>query len=279
VTRHATTEAAMAPSPHGDRPSPPESYQRHFVPVIGLPLAIDLVEAAALGRGERVVDMACGTGVVTRLAAERVGPGGAVTGVDVNPGMLAVARSVAADGATIEWHEADAATTGLPDAAYDVALCQLGLQFFADRTAALRELRRLLVPGGRIAVNVAGPAPPMFEILEHALADHISPDAARFVATVFSISEPSQLEQLLDRAGFDAIAVERRTRRLRLGTPAEFLSQYVSGTPLAPAFAAADERAREALAHEVVARWAPFVGDDGSMVMQFDVPLAVARSG
>jgi ubiquinone/menaquinone biosynthesis C-methylase UbiE len=274
MTRHLAPAPTLA---HYGGP-PPRNYQRYFVPAIGLPLAAELVEAAALHTGERVVDVACGTGIVARLAAEQVGSGGAVTGVDVNPGMLAVARSVPAAGAAIDWHEADAAATGLPDAASDVALCQLGLQFFADRPAALWELRRLLKPGGRIVVSVAGPASPMFEVLERALADHVSPEAAGFVATVFSLSESSELERLLDGAGFDAISVERRARRLRLPPPAEFLWQYVSSTPLAPALGRLDETARGALARDVVAQWERFAGDDGQMILELDVLLATARS-
>jgi ubiquinone/menaquinone biosynthesis C-methylase UbiE len=267
-------ETRSAPTLQDYAGPPPSNYQRYFVPAIGLPLAVELVEAAALRAGERVLDVACGTGVVARLAAEQAG---AVTGVDVNPGMLAVARSVPAAGAAIEWRQADAAATGLPDAAWDVVLCQLGLQFFADRTEALREMRRVLTPGGRLAVNVVGPPPPMFEILEQALADHVGPEAAGFVATVFSLSDTSELERLLDGAGFEAISVERRTRRLRLPPPAEFLWQYVSSTPLAPALGGLDEGARAALAREVVARWEPFVAGDGSMIMEPDVLLATAR--
>ena len=93
----------MTRPPSADGPtyggSPPSNYERYFVPAIGRPLAVELVHAAALRAGERGVDIACGTGVVTRLAAEQVGSGGAVTGVDVNAGMLAVARTVPADGA------------------------------------------------------------------------------------------------------------------------------------------------------------------------------------
>ena len=106
-----------------------ENYERYFVPAIGGPLATDLTEVAALDAGERALDVACGTGIVARLAAERVGPTGSVDGLDVNPGMLAVARSVAPPGAAIEWHQSDAQALPFPEDAYDAALCQMGLQF------------------------------------------------------------------------------------------------------------------------------------------------------
>src|SRR3546814_20922707 len=88
--------------------SPPENYQRFFVPAIGAPFAADLVRNAALREGDRVLAVACGTGVVTRLASEQVGAPGAVAGLDVNPGMLAVAPAATPAGASIQWPEADA---------------------------------------------------------------------------------------------------------------------------------------------------------------------------
>jgi ubiquinone/menaquinone biosynthesis C-methylase UbiE len=124
-----------------------EKYEHYFVPAIAAPLAADLVARAALRPGERVVDIACGTGVVTRLAAQRVGVAETVAGVDVNAGMLAVGRAAAPAGMAIDWYEASAEDLPLPDEAFDVALCQLALQFFADKPAALREMRRVLTPG------------------------------------------------------------------------------------------------------------------------------------
>ena len=115
------------------------NYQRYFVPAIGAPVAGDLLDRADLQRGERVLDLACGTGVITRLAAERAGSTGSVTGVDINPGMLAVARSITSSGAPIEWCEAPAEKLPLPDRHFHAVLCQYGLQFFSDRAAAPRE--------------------------------------------------------------------------------------------------------------------------------------------
>ena len=97
----------------------------------------------ALQPGERVLDVACGTGAVTRLAAQRVGTTGTVTGIDLNPGMLAVARSATPPEMAIEWHQTSAESMPLPDDAFDVVLCQLGLQFMPDKLAALQEMRRV----------------------------------------------------------------------------------------------------------------------------------------
>lgn len=274
-TRSARSADRAGPSFEDYGGSAPENYERYFVPAMGAPLAADLVAVAALEPGERVLDVACGTGVVARLAAEKVGATGAVTGLDVNPGMLAVARSVPAPG-IITWHEADAQATSLPDAAHDAALCQLGLQFFPDRSAALREIRRVLVPGGRLAANVPGPTPRVFGILEEALRDHVTPETARFVSMVFSLHDTRELEGLLGEAGFDDILVRRRTKSLRLPPPTQFLWQYVWSTPLATALAGLDERDRASLERDVVAQWETFT-DDGALVLELDVVVATAR--
>ena len=135
------------------------------------------------------MDVACGTGVVARLASQQVGATGTVAGLDVNPGMLAVARSATPTGMLIEWHEANAEAMLIPDASFDVVLCQMGLQFMPDKHAALREVRRVLVRGGRLILNVPGPTPRLFSILGEALARHIGAEASGFVNQVFSLHD------------------------------------------------------------------------------------------
>jgi ubiquinone/menaquinone biosynthesis C-methylase UbiE len=112
-----------------------ENYESYFVPAIGAPVAADLIKVAALNSGERVLDVGCGTGVVTRLAAEKTGS--RVAGLDLNPGMLAVARSVTRAEMSIDWHEASAETIPLPDEGFDVVLCQMSLQFVSDKPSAV----------------------------------------------------------------------------------------------------------------------------------------------
>ncbi|HXW08847.1 MAG TPA: methyltransferase domain-containing protein [Vicinamibacterales bacterium] len=253
----------------------PENYERYFVPAIGAPLAQDLVEIAALRPGERVLDVACGTGVVARLAAQRVGTGGRVTGLDVNPGMLAVARSTSPPGVSIEWHEASAEAMPFPDAAFDVVLCQMGLQFVPDRPAALREMRRVLAPGSRLILNVPGPAPPPFVIMAEALARHIGPQAAGFVNRVFSLHDTAELQSLISGAGFREVATRAATRPLRLPAPPEFLWQYVHSTPLAGSVAQVDDERRGALAREVVAKSRELVKDGA---LKFEVRIVVATA-
>jgi ubiquinone/menaquinone biosynthesis C-methylase UbiE len=253
-----------------------ENYQRYFVPTIGTAWATALLDAAELRPGDRVLDVACGTGVVTRAAAELVGPGGAVAGLDVNPAMLAVARSVPWS-AEIEWHEADAESLPLADASFDVVVSSLGLQFVPDRAAALREMRRVLVPGGRLAIATVGPTPPLFAILEQALARYVKPEAAGFMAAVFSLHDPDELEQLASGAGFRDVEVRSQLLSIALPGPRDFLWQYVYSTPLAAAVAEIDEEARATLERDVVADWQPFV-EGGAMVFDGNVVLTTART-
>jgi SAM-dependent methyltransferase len=244
--------------------SAPENYERYFVALVGAPLAADLVDAAGLKQGERVLDLACGTGIVARRAAQR---GVAVIGLDPNPGMLAVARA-AAPGVTA-WVQAGAEAMPLPDAAFDVALCQLGLQFFADQPAALREVRRVLAGGGRFLATVPGPVPQLFAVLAAALDRHVGPQAAQFVASVFSLHDGVQLEAFVRAAGFSDVVVHHDVRSLRL--PPEFLWQYVHSTPLAGTLAQTTAETRAALEREVSAGWAPLACEDG-----FDLQLGLA---
>jgi ubiquinone/menaquinone biosynthesis C-methylase UbiE len=252
-----------------------ENYERFFVPAIGAPLARALVAHAQLRTGERVLDVACGTGIVARLAAERVGKEGSVTGVDINAGMLAVARSLPAPvGAPIRWYETTAESMPLSDDAFDVVLCQLGLQFIADKTAALREMRRVAAPKGRVVVTVPTPTP-FFDVLDHSFARHV-PAAAGFVRLVFSLNDPRAIEALFHSAGFRHVDVQPATTTFHLPPAKEFLWQYVQSTPLTGMVADADERILAALEHDVVAGWQPWT-QNGAMTYEQGMIVATAH--
>jgi ubiquinone/menaquinone biosynthesis C-methylase UbiE len=254
----------------------PENYERYFVPCIGRPFAEDLIDAAAIQPGERVLDVACGTGVIVRLAAERVGASGSVDGLDMNPGMLEVARSVAPSGTSITWHQCSAESMPLADGSYDIVTCQLGLQFMADKPAALSEMHRVLVPGGRLVLSVAGPTPPPFIVFAEALGQHINPGVVPFVHMVFSLNDPDELRGLLADAGFQDASVQTYTRKLRLPPPRDFMWQYIHSTPLADAVAQAGEASQTALEHDVVNGWQAFV-EDGAMTFTVRGLLAMGR--
>jgi ubiquinone/menaquinone biosynthesis C-methylase UbiE len=237
-----------------------ENYARDFVPAIATPVSAGLLAAADLRSGERVLDVACGTGVIARLAAAAVGPTGTVAAIDVAPDMIDVARATPApSGAAIDWHVGDAISLPFEDDAYDAVVCQMGLMFMSDRPGAVAEMRRVLAPGGRLVVNTPGSIQPPFEVLERAIVDNISPDLAAFVRAVFSMHDPDEVATLLREAGLRDVTANVTPVALRLPAPAEFLWQYINLTPMGPIVAQAPDRARAAMERQAVAAWEPYV--------------------
>jgi ubiquinone/menaquinone biosynthesis C-methylase UbiE len=131
--------------------SPADVYDEQFVPALFSHWGTVVCDAANITSRQRVLDVACGTGALTVAVADRVSPGGAVLGLDANPEMLAVARRKHAE---IEWRDGRAESLPFADASFDAVVSQFGLMFFDDRVAALREMQRVLRPGGRLVVAV-----------------------------------------------------------------------------------------------------------------------------
>jgi ubiquinone/menaquinone biosynthesis C-methylase UbiE len=232
--------------------SAPEVYERELVPAVFRPWAPLLIELVHPQPGERVIDVACGTGVVARLAAECVGSAGSVVGVDLNPGMLEVARSAAASG-PLRWQQASADKLPFPDRSFDVVFCQLGLQFFADRAAALREMHRVGATEARLALMVWRriEESPGFAALAAALERHIGPAAATIMRAPFGLSDAGELEALVSAAGFRDVAVQQRNGTVRFPSIERFVLSYVTGSPLAGPVSNADDAARDALVTDV----------------------------
>jgi ubiquinone/menaquinone biosynthesis C-methylase UbiE len=259
-----------------------ELYERFLVPTVTLPWARDLVERIGLQPGDRVLDIACGTGVVARLAASTVGDDGRVAAVDVNRGMLAVGRSLPSPaGGPIEWYEASADALPFPDGEFDVALCQLGLQFFSDRPAALRETGRVLAVGGRVGATV-------FTSLDrnpaaHALADvvdrHLGVGASSAKRSEHWLADPDELRELFSGAGFAGIRIETVTLDIRFASVDEWVGIQFAATPLAALLAELDPSEREqvvgAVSAEVGLALAAFVhADSFTFPQEVDVTFA-----
>jgi ubiquinone/menaquinone biosynthesis C-methylase UbiE len=222
-----------------------ERYERCGARYILGPCAPSLVNAARLSAGERVLDVACGTGVVTRITAERVGPAGRVVGVDLNPGMIAVARSLPAPtGAQIEWLERSALELGLQDASFDVVLCQQGLQFFPDKALALREMRRVLDRGGRLALSVWKGVGAYHQAVGDALSRFISAEAGASFCASRQVPTKEDLQRLATEAGFADVEVRIDRIDIRLPPIHEFTLEHLAGSPVAQTMAAAPPDAR-----------------------------------
>lgn len=214
---------------------PAANYQRQLAPLLFEPWARDLVADADLSPGDRVLDLACGTGVVARTATQSANLN-AVTGVDVSADMLAIARAESASAQPpITWQQADATDTGLPDGAIDVAFCQQGLQFFPDRPASLAELRRVMNPGGRIAISVwTDPDSPGYAGLIPAFRRHIPhlPQAVGFVRAIFALADPGELHDLLSAAGLQHVRITRKTRMVRCASVAHWVTAFMTSAPV-----------------------------------------------
>jgi SAM-dependent methyltransferase len=192
------------------KPTPPEVYERVLVPAVLRPMTRVVVDLAAPRVGERVLDLACGTGIVARTVAPIVGASGTVVGVDILPAMLAVARSLPPpDGATIDWREQDATALDLPDSSFDLVICQQGLQFFQDRAAAAAEVSRVLAPGGRFVAAVwqGIERQPFWRGFTQVEARNLAPLGLtpEDVTLPFSWGDAEALRGLLSAAGFGSI--------------------------------------------------------------------------
>ena len=224
-----------------------ELYQRYLVPAIASLWATDLIDRAAPRPGERVLDVACGTGVVSRLAAERMGSG-RVVGLDINAGMLAVARSLSPSaGPSIEWYEGSALTMPFPDAFFDLCLCQEGLQFFPDRPAAMREMFRVLQLGGRVALSVfsAIERTPVTNALADALDRRLRPGASSIKRSEHSMADADELWRLAK--DFCDVSVNTVTQTLRFASPKEYVRMQMTATPVAGLVAKMENEPLDAL--------------------------------
>jgi len=230
-----------------------ELYERYLVPAVTLPWATDLVGRVGVHRGDRVLDVACGTGAVARVAAEQVGESGRVVGLDINPGMLAVARSLMPD--LIEWRDGSALDLPFADAEFDVVLCQLGLQFFPDRSAAVQEMRRVLGQGGRLAASVytAIDRNPATHALSNALDRHVGPGASFAKRNEHSLADADELHALFAAAGFADTRLETARVTVRFASAAEYVRVQFAATPLAALLTDLDQPERDRLVSDVSA--------------------------
>jgi ubiquinone/menaquinone biosynthesis C-methylase UbiE len=197
----------------------PELYEQALVGPLFAPWVEALLTDVGVAAGDRVLDVACGTGIVARHAKERVGKTGSVIGIDVNPQMLAVARRVAP---TIDWREGDAASPPLGEnEQVDVVLCQQGFQFFGDRAAAARQLRRALVQGGRLGVSTWRPDEefPVLLELRRVAEEHVGAIADRR----HSLGDTAPLETVLKEAGFEDVRAKIYTRTISFENGSAFL--------------------------------------------------------
>lgn len=232
----------------------PARYQRLLVPAVFDPFARRLIAQVGVTPGMRILDIACGTGAVSRVAARAAGPTGSVVAVDISPPMLAIAAVCASEAgaAPIDYREGRAEAPPVKEHAFDLVLCQQGVQFFADRASALAAVGRALVAGGGVAIATWTdlPATTSFAALADALERHLGADAGVQMRQPWSLSDGEELRELAAEAGFRQIEVSTHTGTARFPRQ-DFARELVLATPLAKRFAAATAHAREAILADV----------------------------
>lgn len=268
----------MTTSPTLNFASMADMYERVLVDPLFRRFVDDLLLRAELAAGDRVLDVACGTGIVARVAQERLGPGARVVGVDPSAPMLEVARRTAPD---IDWRDGNA--MALPvgaDEQFDVVLCQQGMQFFPDKKAAAREMRRVLVAGGRLAVATWRPiedVPFCGEMLEVAQR-HLGP----IVDQRHTLGVAADIEALLGEAGWRDIRVETVSRTIQFEDPSLFLHMNANAltgmSTAAKGMGDAERNGIVALIAEECAQLIPRVGDRSPLSFDLSTNVATARA-
>ncbi|WP_294609799.1 methyltransferase domain-containing protein [Roseovarius sp.] len=246
----------------------PEVYERCWVRAQLAQSAEELVAAANVSSGDRVIDIACGTGVVARSAAVRSGDAATVTGADVNSDMLAAAARFAADAdlADIAWVECDAADIPEQDSKFDVALCQQGLQFMPDKKGALAEMWRVLKPGGRLAITVWKTRSPIGAAFANVFDRHFGEGTAAPWEMVYSLGDRARLRKLASGAGFRNTHITFDVKFARHPDPAAFISGAIAGSPMAEVIAGLSDADHDRLIREILAELSLYHDDDGLAV-------------
>jgi SAM-dependent methyltransferase len=248
-----------------------EAYEEAFVPAFFSQWAPVLCDAAGVTAGQKVLDVACGTGIVARTAADLVGAPN-VVGVDINEAMLTVARRVRPD---IDWRQGDAGELPFPDLAFDAVLSQMALMFFPERTAALREMGRVATAGGTVAVLVpsALDVQPAYGPLVDMAARHAGAQARSLLSTYFACGDLDELRSLFVSAGLRVTATRGHAGTARFPSVDALVATEVESTPLRERISDdVYERIRRG-AHEVLAQ---FAAADGTLEAPFECHVVTA---
>lgn len=238
-----------------------EIYEEFFVPALFAEWPARLLEAAGTRPGDRVLDVACGTGILAREAARLVGPGGSVTGVDVNRGMLAVARS---NDPAIDWKTGAAEALPFESGSFDRVLCQFGLMFFDDPTEALREMWRVTRPGGTMGVAVWASLEetPGYAAMAGVLHELFGPEVARSIEVPYALGDPGKIRASFRDAGLDDIKFRTMEGEANFPSIGEWIHTDIKGWTLADVI---DDEGYERLRREAPAKLSRLVRSDGSV--------------
>ncbi len=250
------------------------AYEELFVPALFQEWAPRVVAAAYLHPGHRVLDVACGTGVLTREAAACVSPAGSVFGLDPDRGMLTVAASLAAG---IKWCQGTAESLPYRDQSFDAVVSQFGLMFFSDRREALREMLRVLVPGGHLAVAVwdSLASTPAYAA-EVALLERIAGQrAADTLRAPFALGDWEELAALFAGTGAASVAVTTYHGRARFPSIRSMVEADLRGW-LAVMGVALSEKQIQRMLNEAEQAFRPYVTAEGRVTFDLSAHIVTA---
>jgi len=239
--------------------------------------AHDLVERSSLEPGWRVLDLACGTGIVARAAGTVLGPSGTVVGSDLNEGMLEEAAKHEVRGATVEWEHADATDLPFEPGEFDAVLCQQGLQFIPQKAATVAEIHRVLRPGGVAAVSVwrSPEHNPYIAALAAGLSRHVSPEAGLTMLAPCALGDFEELVNLFNQAGFGSTDVQAVTLDREPADPVTAIGGNLIALPIADQVLAMEQSAYTAMIDDIVASLADHI-TDGALTAPNSAHVAVA---
>ena len=248
-------------------------WERQLAPARAL-----LFELADLRPGMRVLDVACGTGLVTFPAAEAVGPSGSVAATDISEAMVThVTREAAARGvANVQASRMDADELRFDDASFDAVLCALGLMYVPDPLASIREMTRVLRPGGRMIGVVWGARDrcgwaEIFPIVDARVQSEVCP-------MFFRLGTGHALQRTMEDAGLEQVRAERLSTTLEYDSAADACGAAFAGGPVALAYSRFDEETAEAARSEYVKSIAPYrVGDGYAIAGEFVAACGTSR--
>jgi ubiquinone/menaquinone biosynthesis C-methylase UbiE len=241
----------------------PENYDRYLAPLLFDPYAVDLVARLPVQDGMRVLEIACGTGVVTRRLVERLEGRGSIVATDLNEAMFACARKGLPGPRDPKWRHADGTSLPFESRSFDAVLCQFGLMFFPDKAAGAREAFRVLRPGGLYLLNVwdAIEHNPVPRIAHDTIATFFPKDPPVFYTVPFSYHDPAVLESLLRDAGFADVRCERVAREGQSPSAAEAALGLIEGNPVYGEIMQRRPEALEEIKAAMAARLARDLGD------------------